>query len=204
MHDWSNQQCHLQVGLSEVGFYELAGTLCPNEWLSLVTPWNEDISGQHGQMIWSNKLFSGIIGSTVFWLSVWGPQSDLRAPLALLCAHLHALRLYQKGTKVCPPPVPAVVSHRYSSLGTAHQPTLLINHFAFCCAIFKPVQFPNPARWAAAQTLLVQTWGGEAKRHWGLHQLALLFKGVLHVKANQILNCNSNLDITTGRLVCLA
>ena len=77
--------------------------------------------------------------------------------------------------------------------------------------MFKGDQFPNPARQAAAQTLSAADLRGRSKlavggreRNWELHQLVLLFKGVLHFEANQPLNSNSSLDITTCWLVSLA
>lgn len=172
------------------------------------------ISGQHGQMIWSNKLVLGI-GELLVQSS--GFQSE---DLCQNCGHplscfANACMFYaaiKKGTKdcvrvtVCPPPAPgtAVVSQRYSGWGTACEPTLLINHFAFCSVIFKLDEFPNPAHQAAAQTLSVAEQRGRSKsavggweRNRELHQLALLFKGVLHSEANQPLNFNSSLDITT-------
>lgn len=137
----------------------------------------------------------------------------------LLCKRPRVLCCYQKGTKncvkvtVCPSPASgtAVVSQRYSGLGTACEPTLLINHFTFCGVIFKLDQFPKPARQTAARTLEAADLRGRSKsavggreRNWELHQLALLFQGVLYFKANQSLNSNSSLVITAPWLVSSA
>lgn len=137
-------------------------------------------------------------------------------PFVLLCRCLCVLCQYQEGAKggirvtVCPHPAlgSALVHQRLGGLRTACEPALLVNHFAFCSAIFK---LDHPAHQAAAQTLPVtnvrgrnQSAAGWRERNWELHQPALLFKGLLHFEANQPLNSNSSLAITACWLFSLA
>lgn len=98
-------------------------------------------------------------------------------------------------------PWDSVVSQRCSALRTACEPTLLINNFVFHTVIFKSDQLPNPTHWAAAQTLPAGDLRGRNCCDWELHQLDLLFRGVLHFQGKQFLSSKGSCDITTGWMV---
>lgn len=161
-------------------------------------------------MIWSNKLFSGI-SELVGQCS--GSQSG---ELYRTCGHpLHrfantrvfyaAIRKAQRSVHL--QSLLWWVTDRAVWERPINQPcSLIILLFAvlFLSQISSPVQLAGqlPKHFQCRPEGEKQKGGQE--RNWGLHQLALLFKGVLHFKANQPLNCNSSLDVTTGWLVCLA
>lgn len=134
--------------------------------------------------------------------------------LALLCKRLQVLCHYQ-AQELCQHdglspygPWDYWVTDTVFWKQPVNQPWLLIIVlFAglFLSQISSPVQLAGsrPKAFSSRAEGQSKSSVGGRERNWELHQLALLFKGVLHFKAKQInsSNGNSSLDTATSRLV---